>query len=269
MQTGDDRILVIYDREDHEAAERLLESAGRQLGALDAHYGLSAPRRLRLVVLTSWMRFPFQTAPWFLQPWVALTLPFWGIRTQRIWSIAGGWQQGYPGGVSAVGVKPPRMLARADRSLGEMLYLEIDDPWLKMESILAHELTHACSNHLHLPVWLHEGLAMAAVDHLLGRPTVRPDTRAGIRADMLTPDRLRSAYQGRDLESLLMLYAGGYWLVRWLEDERNDVLQELLDQRRSKKEVTQRVAAAMGCNADQLWYCAERILAGSNVPGTV
>ncbi|MBN2555242.1 MAG: hypothetical protein JXA97_04820 [Anaerolineales bacterium] len=269
MKTGDERIVVVYDREDRETAQRLLESAGRHLGALDAQYGLPAPRKLRLVVLTSWVRFPFQTAPWFIQPWVVLTFPFWGIRTQRIWPIAGGWQQGYPGGISAVGVKPPRLLAQADRSLGEKLYIKIEDPWLKMESILAHELTHACSNHLHLPVWLHEGLAMAAVDHLLGMATVRPETRSGIRADMLTTDRLRSAYQGRDLESLLVLYAGGYWLVRWLEDEHTDVLQDVLARRRSRREVTQSIAAVMGCGADQLWHCAEEIFARYNVPGMV
>lgn len=252
-------IDVLFEQQDQALAGALLQSTQDILRRLEQNYALAAPRRVKVVVLTSWQSFPFQTAPWYLQPVVVLTFPFWAARTRRIWPLAGGWQQSYPGGTAAVGIKPPRLMQTADRSLGAELFLDLKDPRQKQHSILAHELTHACTSHLRLPAWLHEGLAMVASDHLLGKATVLPESRRFIRAAYLTQERQKRAYQGRDREGLLALYAAGYWLVRWLEEMQPAILKSLLNERRRPQEVVEHVAGAFGCQPEALWAHVEAI----------
>lgn len=255
------KIEMIFEPQDQSLAEDLLQFAESTLTELHKRFDLKLPASVKLVILTSWPTFPFRTAPWYLQPLVVLTFPFWALRTRRIWPMAGGWQQSYPGGVAAVGIKPPRLIEAADRSLGEEIFRAIEDPLVKQHSILAHEMTHACTDDLRLPVWLHEGLAMAMSDHVLNVQTVLPRSRRLIRAQDLTPEKLKMAYRGRDREGLLALYAAGYWLVRWLEEAQPSVLKDLLGQRMPHLEVESRVASALGCQPEQIWNCLEAMAA--------
>jgi len=43
----------------------------------------------------------------------------------------------------------------------------------KVQQIACHELVHAFTSHLRLPVWLHEGLAMVTVDRLLQNQSIQ------------------------------------------------------------------------------------------------
>ena len=58
-----------------------------------------------------------------------------------------------------IGIKPPRLLDRADRTIGGLLFRRGPDLHKKAELTTCHELTHACSARLKLPAWLNEGLA--------------------------------------------------------------------------------------------------------------
>lgn len=250
-------IDVQYQPEDKDFAVRLLAAAEDCLERIEGKYHLRRPRRVRLVVLTSWFRFPFQTAPAYLQPSVVLFMPFWAFRSKRIWPWVGGWQQSYPGGTAAIGIKPPRLIERSDHSLGEQLFKRLDDPWQKSISLLAHELAHACSHHLRLPAWLNEGLAMAAADHVLEVDTVLPHSRDLINAERLSPKRIRQAVLGRDHEALLALYASGYWLVRWLETSKPELLVDLLSSKHRPKLVQSMLEDALGCQTGELWACVQ------------
>jgi len=257
MRLSAGSIDVQYQPEDHDFAVQLLAAAEDCLESIEGKYHLRRPRRVRLVVLTSWFRFPFQTAPGYLQPSVIVFMPFWALRARRIWPWIGGWQQSYPGGIAAIGIKPPRLIEQSDRSLGEQLFKQLEDPWQKTISLLSHELTHACSHPLRLPAWLNEGLAMAAADHVLEMDTVLPQSRALISEERLTPKRMRQAVLGRDHEALLSLYASGYWLVRWMETNEPELLIELLSSRRNPKLVHRMLEKALECPSGALWSCVQ------------
>jgi len=250
-------IEIQYQARDEAVARDVLSSSGTYLDGIEAHYGLRRPARIRLVVLTSWFWFPFQTAPWYLLPSVIMLLPVWARRARRIWPIAGGWQQSYPGGVAAIGIKPPRMIDQSDLSVGEQLFREIEDARMKTHSLLIHELTHACTNRMHLPAWLNEGLAMAAVDHLLGIESVLPQSRNLVREEVLRKERMRAGQTGRDRDALLALYAAGYWLVRWVEKRHPGLLKELLAVRHGRDQVQAIIEDALGCGSGKLWAYAD------------
>jgi hypothetical protein len=117
----------------------------------------------------------------------------------------------------------------------------------KVRHLTSHEFTHACTAHLKLPPWLNEGLAMRAVDHMVGYPTVLEATRALAHRDLAALDSRSYRRVGPgDQDALIRLYATGYWATRQLEEERPGVLDELLQRRHSVREVTRRVEAALG-----------------------
>jgi len=68
------------------------------------------------------------------------------------------------------------MIEKSDRSIGARLFVEEPDINNKIQHFTCHELVHACSSHLRLPMWLNEGIAMVTVDRFVGEQTVRMDT---------------------------------------------------------------------------------------------
>jgi hypothetical protein len=178
----------------------------------------------------------------------------------RVWKSAGGWVQGY-GQAPAVGIKPPRLIAEADRSIGDRLFVrdvELED---EVAQIVCHELTHACSNHLGLPTWLHEGLAMVSVDKLRGRPSVKPET-----LDLIATRTVETSPTGyprssmKDAEAWIHLYARGYWLTRFILEERQSLVGELLSTRRSHRETEEMVAGTFGLGHGEFWRKIDELL---------
>lgn len=247
-----DNGTLVFDALDREAAGRIGVAAGEGLRLARERWGLRPRNGLQVHVMTSWPGFLFRAAPWYWRPWLLLFFPLWAGRVARMWRIAGGWTQRF-GKRSAVGVKPPRLLREADRSLGERLFLAEPDMDRKVSQIAVHETVHACSLHLRLPAWLNEGLAMAAVDGAAGKTTVRGDSlsllaqdgpgrRAGGGHDgRRTPPPFR-----RGAEAFLRVYAQGYWRVRFLEETKPGLLRELLKGRRRGREWLPAIARALG-----------------------
>ncbi len=235
---------LFFDALDREAAGRIGAAAEEALRIARERWGLAPRGELQVHAMTSWPGFLFRAAPWPWRPWLLLTFPLWGGRVARLWRIAGGWTQRF-GRRSAVGVKPPRLLREADRTLGERLFLAEPDLEGKARQIAVHETVHACSLHLRLPAWLNEGLAMAAVDGAAGKTTVRGDSLSLLAGDehdgrrYPPPDR-------RGAEAFLRVYAQGYWRVRFLEETRPGLLKELLKGKRRGREWLPAIARALG-----------------------
>ena len=168
--------------------------------------------------------------------------------------------QGY-GQVPAVGIKPPRLIRSADRSVGDKLFIRdvgVDD---EVRQIVCHELTHACSNQLRLPTWLHEGIAMVSVDRMRGRPSVRADTLDLIqsRAVMVSPSSYpRSSL--RDADSWVYLYARGYWLTHYLMDVKPELVRQVLEERRPHRETEEQIAEAFGFGHEEFWKGIDELL---------
>ena len=210
--------------------------------------------------MTSWLHFVFHSAPWTWRVLLAITLPLWVLRVRRMWQIAGGWAQRY-GKRRAIGIKPPHVLQIADTSIGKRIFvqgLELDE---KVQHITCHELTHAFSAHLTLPVWLNEGLAMVTVDKFAGQPTVQTaslDTLAQT-THKVNPRSYRGV-RPTDPDALVYLATRGYWITRYLEATQPDLLQELLSEKMTHAALEDKVAATYGMDRETFWRDIDKMV---------
>jgi hypothetical protein len=222
-------------------------------------WALDTPADCRVYVMTSWPRFLFQSAPW---PWRILlgaTLPLWYWQVSKKWQYAGGWAQQF-GKRRTVGIKPPRLLQQADWSIGDRVFIRGQDIEQKVQHVTCHELTHAFAAHLRLPMWLNEGLAMVTVDRYAGQPTVRPDTLETLhRAAPQGPGRYRKV-QADDSDALVYHCVHGYWLTRYMQDTRPELIPGVLSRRCRQRVLEDTVAAAYGLGYDEFWRSIDALL---------
>jgi hypothetical protein len=246
-------ISIRYDAEERDTADLIGNACEKTVDIVRASWDLDAPKDCRVYVMTSWLRFLRLSAPWYWWLFAGPTMPLWVSRVRKIWKSAGGWAQRY-GSRWAIGVKPPRIIEQGDRSLGKRIFVQEDDMRVKVEHITCHELVHACSGHLRLPAWLNEGLAMVAVDKYLGTPTVQHETAASLARgqDRSGAGRRRHLPVG-DNDALVYSYVRGYWLTRYLDDTRPDLLRELLSQKRSRTALETDLATGFGMTRDRFW----------------
>ena len=247
-----EKLSVYFEPEDRETAERAAQTAERTLQLLKERWGIEPPADLRVYIMTSWQGFMFGAAPPLWKLYMALTFPLWAPRTVRIWPIAGGWAQAF-GKRHTVGVKPPRLIAKADRSIGLQIFEPLE-PMERVEMVTCHELTHACTNYLRSPAWLHEGMAMVMVDLCLGKPTVQQGTLAHLaNAPAELAGRPNTRRIARTREGMIYQYTRGYWLTRFLSESQPELLRSLLGRHRSHPELIAELAAGLGLTSESFW----------------
>ncbi len=166
---------LYYEERDRAEAEQACLALETALRYNRQRWGFPTPRDLHMVIMTGWWSYILAAAPPGAKVSLILSYPLWAGRVRRIWKFTGGWQNRY-GRRFVIGIKPPRLIAAADRSLGRRIYVDVDDMVEKMRHMVYHEITHACAAHLRLPAWLNEGLAMLSVDGIAGWRTVQPAT---------------------------------------------------------------------------------------------
>jgi len=174
---------------------------------------------------------------------------------EALWRSAGGWAQRL-GRRHTVCVKPPRAYEDTDREPGRALFPDapLEE---KVRHVTCHELTHAFTDFLRLPPWLNEGVAMVAVDRLVGVPTVRPESLELLRIDGSKEatewkGSVREFARG-GTEALIEIYARGYWVTRYLDEERPDVLRYLLARRMAPGTLEGKLADALGLGEELSW----------------
>ena len=253
-------LRVIYQADDTEAAAIVEDACLHSIRVISDTWGLPVPGDCRVYVMTSWMRFAVDSAPW---PWrllMAITVPLWFSRVRSLWRYAGGWTQGF-GGRPAVGLNPPHLMSTADKSIGERIFIREEDVTQKVRHVTCHELTHAFMAHLRLPSWLNEGLAMVTVDRFFGRPTVRQETLA-----TLTPQSRAGRPQDSarvnlaDKDAIIRHYVRGYWIARYLAETDLEFLRGLLRARTSRRQLESRIAAKLGDSPKALWTEVDTIV---------
>jgi hypothetical protein len=253
-------LTLFYDPEEGEAAELIRSACEKSVRIIQECWGLEKPKDCRVYVMTSWLHFLFHSPPW---PWrilVALSMPLLYFRASRLWQYAGGWAQGY-GERRAIGIKPPRLLQLADRSIGNQIFVRKNDINQEVQHVTCHELVHAFTSHLKLPMWLNEGLAMVTVDKFSGTPTVIPTTietlcRSSRQAD---PGQYRQV-QKMDQDTFVYHCVRGYWITRYIEEIQPELLKSLLAQRLSHGVLENKVAAAFGMDRAEFWNTIDRIV---------
>jgi len=244
-------LRLFYYPEEHEAAHLIQAACERSVPLICQRWGLPLPEDCRVYVMTSWPAFLFHAAPWLWRGLLALTLPLVARRASTIWPYAGGWALVF-GRRRVVGVKPPRLLQTSNTNIGEQIFVAGLDPSDKVQSITCHELTHAFTFHLKLPTWLNEGLATLAMEHYLDRRIVREENLETLAAH--PPARSgRGIPRVDNPQALITVYARGYWLTRFIEETRPELLRDLLSKRRGQKELEEKVASAFGKDRESFW----------------
>jgi hypothetical protein len=248
-----DGLILLHDSTESEAAGVVEEACLRGLRVIEETWGLLPPAGCRVYIMTSWFQFLRASAPWSWRLLLAVTLPLWAFRTQRLWRYAGGWAQRY-GRRQAVGIKPPRLMQAADSSIGKLLFVSEADMVEKVRHVTCHELTHACTAHLRLPPWMNEGIAMVTVDRFFGKPTVRQSTLDLLELHLGTKRLADSArLNPADKPAVVRYYARGYWIVRLLVERDPQEIRDLLSMRRGRKELEIRIASSLGTTPVALW----------------
>jgi hypothetical protein len=241
-----------YALADEQAADLIAEAIRRSIDLITRTWGVPVPEDCRVYVMTSWMRFMFDAAPWHWRVLLAATLPIWFLRVRRTWPYAGGWAQRF-GRRRAVGVKPPDLLQKADTRIGIRVFVHVEDPRVRVGHITCHELTHAFTAHLGLPAWLNEGLAMVTADHYAGADTVLRETLEALRSDgHAQRPRGYRRLSVRDPGSLIYLTTRGYWITRFLAETNPDLLPDLL-KRRQGRALDRAIEHALGLGHGELW----------------
>jgi hypothetical protein len=246
-------LRLFYDPQESEAARLIGAACDRSVQLMHERWGLAAPGDCMVYVLTSWRKFLFHSAPWPWKIYLALTYPLVARRAVAIWPYAGGWAVSY-GKRRVVGIKPPRLIQAADRSLGEQIFNRGRDLIETVQTVTCHELVHAFTFHLRLPTWLHEGLATLAMELFLERRLVREETLENLvlvsrNHSSTGREKLRMEQPRR----LISQYARGYWLVRFIDETRPELLQDLLSERQSQSELEGRLASAYGKDRKSFW----------------
>jgi hypothetical protein len=245
-------VSLHYACEQEQTADLFTEAVQRSIDLITRTWGVPVPEDCRVYVMTSWMRFMFDAAPWHWRVLLAATLPLWFQRVRRMWPYAGGWAQRF-GRRRAVGVKPPDLLQKADTSIGVRVFIHVDDPRVRVGHITCHELTHAFTAHLRLPAWLNEGLAMVTVDRYAGAETVQRETLETLRSAGRTmqPKGYRRL-SVRDPEAMIYHTTRGYWVTRFLAETKHDLLPDLLKYRRGRA-LDRIIEQALGLGEGELW----------------
>jgi hypothetical protein len=245
-------VTLYFDAEEEAAAELIEGACERSLNLIRDLWDLEAPEECRVYVMTSWQRFLFHSAPWPWRIYLVITMPLRYAHIKRVWDVAGGWALRY-GQRRVIGIKPPHLLQKVDAPLGERIFT----PRTMDEAVAhntCHELVHACSDHLKLPNWLHEGLAMVTVDRFVGKPTVKPETLETVagRSQGTRPPEGYGRFAS-DPDSLLYLATRGYWITRYLAETRPALLTRLLAQRQTHEALESTLANEFGMSREAFW----------------
>lgn len=251
ITTTDNGIGVYYEVGEEATAGVISAASERAAIMLQERWGLVMPADLRVYVMTSWQKFIFHAAPLGYRIYIALVYPLFAARARQTWAVAGGWQVAL-GKRQVVGVKPYRLIRQSAQALGERIFVREEDPDDKIRHVTCHELTHAFTNTLKLPTWFHEGLAMLAVDRLLGRQTVKTETLQELRQP--PPANLPERYTPQDAENYFLYhYVRGYWTVRYLDECYPDLLRGVLGQKRASDELAGMLAEALNLPAEDVF----------------
>ncbi|MGB2897034.1 MAG: hypothetical protein WBB65_12810 [Anaerolineales bacterium] len=255
------KITILFAPGEQDTADLIGGTCEKAIQLAHENWGLGPPDDCRIYVMTSWLGFVFQSAPW---PWRILlgaTMPLWCFRARRTWPYSAAWTQRY-GRRVAIGVKPPRMLAQSDKSIGVRVFVEEKDMNVNVRQVTCHELVHACSAHLKLPMWLNEGIATVTADRFLGKSTIRPDTLVSVRDHL--PKGAPPTYRELSrmgIEAIAYHTVRGYWLVKYVEEERPGFLKRMFSSGQDVKTIEREMAIELGMEPENLWNEIDGVLA--------
>jgi len=244
-------LSIFFEPADQDAAEQIAAACAESAAFLGDFWGLSAARSLRVYVTTSWRDLALRWAPPATRAVLACLSPLWWDRFKKVWTFCAGLTQGTKDR-PAIGIKPPRLLEQTDKTIGERIFVKEPDVHRRLRHAVCHEMVHAFTIPLHLPMWLNEGVAMVTADRFLQQDTVRQDTLRLLkgRCRRMKPTSYLLLME-MDADAIVHHYARGYWITRFLEATRPAFLRGLLSHRRRARTLHRQIAAELGMSVPE------------------
>ncbi len=260
MELKIDEITLIYSKKDEVESKLIGEAIAETVKVLKNTWDLNIPENCKVEIMRSPMKLLFKYNPWWKKIILALFLPLVYPQVLKVWKMAGGWNIPYDDG-PVVGIKPAGMLERTEESISNNYISDEKDPDLKIKQVACHELTHAFTAHLKLPMWLNEGLALYAVDLYFNRQTVEANTLRYLSSLRLeTPEKRIEQSSRSGIEDILKRISFGYWLVRYLQENKNTVLNDILNEQQDEESIKASISGSLGISEENFWQEAGGML---------
>ena len=254
-------VPVFHRAQDRDVARQLGEAADQATQFLRRYWNLEPPAHYRIYVMDSLIAFRLHAAPRHLRLLLGLLLPLWYRNAMKLWPRVGGLTEPYQSS-PAIGIKPPRLQETADRSLSEQYMLHEPDVSTRLRGMLCHELMHAFTAHLSLPMWLNEGLALLSVERFLKKPIIRPDAAALLkpRGEGKPPSNYRRISH-LDNGQLAYDYARAYYITRLLDETQAPFLRDLLAERRKDDDIRRLIGRRLPIRRRCFWQDIDALAA--------
>ncbi len=230
-------VRLHYPDSEKETAD-ILESAYHEARpCIEAIWGFAPPPKLRLCVLTTpakLLLLGLVFSSWWQRIAQVMLWPLVYGATVGRWRYTAGCAIQHPA-CPVAGIKPPCVLEKGDKRVGQHLYVDAEDTRAKLRDATCHELAHAFAAGIWAPGWLNEGVAVWTVDKLLEQQTVRAETLDLLRT--FQEHGPKCTYKDLDVAATQFLYryVRGYWVVRYIEERQPGFLRELLISARDRK----------------------------------
>jgi len=261
-----DNIKILYNNAGKSSVDLFTDASRKSIPVIYETWGLKTPAKCKVYIMTSWVTFILHGFS-FLQKFLLLVLflilyimfPYAipvvflivFLEIRKRWSkIAGLTVQNH----TTCGIKSPDLVDPAGVKLSRRIYIEYANSDSLVQAAICHELTHAFSIHLNLPLWLNEGIAMYAVDKFTEKTTVKTETLEFIenyphKKPLTNYSNLMSGNDDR----IVYTYARAYWLTRYLEHNYPGFIRDLLDKRQSKCKIEQQLSLKTGIPVKDFW----------------
>jgi hypothetical protein len=252
-------IKIFFESSERDTADLIAGACEKAIRQIGEDWDLTLPRNCRIYVMTSAVRFFFQSASLKWKILLVVSLPLWYLQLKKMWQYSGAWTQRY-GDRVVIGIKSPDVLKKGDKSIGERVFVAEPDIKKKIQHFTCHELVHACAARLRLPMWLNEGIAMLTVDRFTGTQTVRADALNLVKNfnPKAPPQTRREIY--RDKEKIAYYTLRGYWLVMYIEKTHPGLLKSLFKGPGVAKRINSRILLALEMDPVTFWSNIDDII---------
>ena len=231
-------IKILYNDAGKSSLDLFVDACAKAGPLIFETWGLKTPANCKIYIMTSWQSFFFRTLSWPKKLICVIAFPLVfpiGYIISKRWPKLTGWTA--PHCPTCV-VKTPALVELSGRKTGSKMYIQETNSGNIVQVAICHELVHAFSIHLNLPVWLNEGIAMYTADKFAGKTTVKTETLKIIED---YPHKNRSTsytnLMNGDDDSIIYNYVRGYWLTRYLEHNYPGFIRSLLVNRPSKRKI--------------------------------
>jgi len=254
-----DTIKIFYNEGNEKEAEAAVSAVMDATPLIKESWGLDSPRGINIYITDSMMDLVFRSSPILRKLVLAVFLPLWFFRARRLWKLSAGWTLNSKKS-PAKGLKPTQNLqdlidGRKDDS--RKIFIDENDIFNKFKWTACHELTHAFSSHLRLPMWLNEGLAMVTVDMISGKKTVLPRTLKSMDRNGDRPPEYKKLAKMNE-EDIVYHLVHGYWITRYLEESNPGFTKVLLSGSTERGDLEKKISRLLNLDGENPWKDLDR-----------